>query len=87
MKIRDEYIIREIAGSFVVVPTGSQAVEFGGIMTINETAAFIWNVFKKGAEKEDAVEAICAEYDVDRQTAEKDVDEVVELLQSYNVFE
>ena len=87
MKIKENFIIREIAGMFVVVPTGSEAQKFNGMMTINETAAFIWNVLKNGAERDDVVEALLNEYEVDRATAEKDTDEVIKLLESYNVFE
>ena len=87
MKIKDGYIIREIAGMYVVVPTGREAMDFNGLMTINETAAFIWNIFKNGAEKREVVDAILEEYDVDRASAEKDVDEVIKLFKEYNVFE
>ncbi|MBR5773790.1 MAG: PqqD family protein [Clostridia bacterium] len=87
MKIKDGYLIREIAGAYVVVPAGEQVAEFNGLMTLNETAAFIWNVLVAGAEEEDIVAAIVAEYEVDEAIARNDVKKVIELLKSYNVFE
>ena len=87
MKIKDGYIVREIAGMFVVVPTGIEAADFNGLMTINETAAFIWNILKNGAERQDVINALLDEYEVDRKTAEKDTDEVIKMLKEYNVFQ
>lgn len=87
MKIKDGYLIREIAGAYVVVPAGEQAAEFNGLMTLNETAAFIWNILIDGADEDKIVNALLDEYDIDEITARNDVKKVIELLNSYNVFE
>ncbi|MBR5272945.1 MAG: PqqD family protein [Clostridia bacterium] len=87
MKIKDGYLIREIAGAYVVVPAGEQVVEFNGLMTLNETAAFIWNIFVDGADEDAVVAKMLDEYDVDEEKAREDVKKVIELLKSYNVFE
>ena len=87
MKIKDGYLIREIAGAYVVVPAGEQVAQFNGLMTLNETAAFIWNILVAGAEEDEIVKAIVEEYDVDETVAKKDVKNVLELLETYNVFE
>ena len=42
MKIVKEYILREIAGEYILVPTGETTQEFNGMITISETAKFIW---------------------------------------------
>ena len=41
MKIKDGYMVREVAGSQIVVPVGERTVDFNGIITLNETAAFL----------------------------------------------
>ena len=87
MKIKDGYLIRDIAGAHVVVPAGEQVAEFNGLMTLNETAAFIWNVLAVGANEDEVVNALLGEYDIDEVTARNDVKKVIELLKSYNVFE
>ena len=87
MKIKDGYLVRDIAGAHVVVPAGEQAAEFNGLMTLNETAAFIWNILAKGADEDEVVDALLGEYDIDEPTARNDAKKVIDLLKSYNVFE
>ena len=42
MKIVKEFILREIAGECVLVPTGATTQEFNGLITLSDTARFIW---------------------------------------------
>ena len=42
MKIVKEFILRDIAGEYVLVPTGETTQEFNGFITITDTAKFIW---------------------------------------------
>lgn len=81
MKIREGFIIREVAGSFVVVAVGSAAKEFGGIINLNETGAFLWKALEKGATAEELVSKLLEEYEVDEATARADVDAFVKKLQ------
>ena len=81
MKIREGFIIREVAGSFVVVAVGSAAKEFSGIINLNETGAFLWKALEKGATKDELVAKLLAEYEVDEATARADVDAFVQKLQ------
>ena len=43
MKIKDGFILKEMAGSWVVVPVGENMVNFQMMMTLNESGAFLWN--------------------------------------------
>ena len=47
MKIVKEFILREIAGECVLVPTGATSQEFNGMITISDTAKFIWENIEK----------------------------------------
>ena len=81
MKIKDGFILREVAGSFIVVAVGEAVKGFNGIINLNETGAVLWKTLEKGATKEQLVKALLAEYDVDETTAEKDVSAFIEKLQ------
>lgn len=87
MKISDEYILREIAGEYVIVPTGKEAMKFQGLITVNETGAYLWKMLSEDAEKADLVAEICREYEVDKADAEKDVDEFLEILCEHKILE
>ena len=73
MKVKDGFMLREIAGQWVVVPLGEMVVEFNGIITLTETGALLWRKLETGAEEDDLVNALMDEYDVDEATARADV--------------
>lgn len=73
MKIVKEFIARKIAGEHVLVPTGATAEEFNGMLTMTETAAFIWENLEKVDSLEEMLDLVMEAYDVDRETAQKDV--------------
>lgn len=81
MKIKDGFIIREVAGSFIVVAVGSAAKNFNGIINLNETGAFLWKILERGATEEELLAKMTEEYDVDEETARKDIDAFINKLQ------
>lgn len=86
MKIKDGFLLREVAGNYVFIATGDEALDFGGIITVNEVGALIWKTLEKGATSEEIVDAVCAEYDIDRETADKDAKEFVKKLWDNNII-
>ena len=86
MKIKDSFILRNIAGINTIISTDS-ASSFDGMITLNDTGAFMWNILKDGATKDDLVNALTSEYDIDKETASKDIDAFLEKLTSVDVFE
>lgn len=80
MKIKDGFILREIAGNFIVIAIGNAVKDFNGVITLNETGAFLWKQLEKGATKEQLLEALLNEYKVDNQVAEQHIDKFIEKL-------
>ena len=87
MKIKTNFVLRQIAGSWVVFPLGKAALDFQKMLTLNESGVQLWNLMKQGCQREDLVKALLAEYDVSRSVAEADVDEFVEKLRSAGCLE
>ena len=87
MKIKDGYIMREVAGSYVVVPTGVAALDFSGMITLNETAAFLWKQIEKHKTEQELMLALIAEYDIDKNTAKDDISEFYLKLKKADLFE
>lgn len=87
MKIKEGFIVRNVAGSNIVVPIGEQTVDFNGIITLNETGAFLWQFLEKGADENALVSELLKEYDVDINTAKKDVDIFVSKLKGAGMLE
>lgn len=87
MKIKEGYILRQVAGSSIIVAVGDEAVNFDGIKTLNETGAFLWKQIEQGMDEENMVKAIMDEYEVDEGTAKNDVREFVKLLINNELIE
>lgn len=87
MKIKNGFAKRDIAGSTIVVPVGSTAKEFNGMITLNDTGSFIWDCFLKDISIDEAVEAVLAEYDVEREKAQADVERFVNMLKENGIIE
>ena len=87
MKIQPGFTLKEVADSFVIVPTGSNIVDFSAMITINETGAFLWECLKEDITMEELCDKMCAEYDVDRDTALADIEEFTNALKSKKVID
>ena len=86
MKLKDGFILREVAGEYVVLPAGND-LDLNMMITLNETGSFLWKKLTEGAEEEDLVAAILAEYDTDAETAAKSVAAFIEKLKEHNFLE
>lgn len=88
MKIREGFILRDVGGKTFVVATGKLSKEFNGMITLNETGKFIWNLLAKGESKEAIVEEILKAFeDADRKRVESDVDSFISKLVEDKVLE
>ena len=87
MKIKNGFVVREIAGQSVVVALGEASKALNVIIKLIETGRIIWDMLTEGAEKSDVVEAILADYEIDRATVENDVDTFVATLKENNILE
>lgn len=86
MKIKDSYILREVAGMYVVIATGNEALDFSNVITINELGAFIWKKIEEGKNQEEIVQDILSEYSIDKETAENDCKAFIGQLKEINII-
>lgn len=87
MKTSNEFIMREIAGEYVLVPIGKRAQTFQGLVTMNEVGALIWEMMEKESDIDQIVSGILDEYEVDEQTARKDVLDFIGFLKDCQIIE
>ena len=86
MKIKAGYSLRNVLDMYVVLGTGKDAYTPNSIMSVNETGGFLWKLLENGAEKEELIARMTDEYDVDRETAARDVDAFLAQLQAKNLL-
>lgn len=88
MKIREGFILRDVAGKTYVVATGDLSKEFNGIITLNETGKFIWSLLQNDITRDAIVDAVMERYeDADRNVVEHDVDDFLTRLKNDNVLD
>ena len=68
MKLKDGFILRDVAGQTVVLPSGED-LDLNMMITLNETGRFLWQLLEEDKDESDLVTALLSEYDVDEVTA------------------
>ena len=79
MKIKEGFLLRQIAGQTVVLPVGGD-LDLNMMITLNDTGAFLWKLLETEQDEAGLVAALLAEYDVDADTAKRCVAAFVQKL-------
>ena len=79
MKLKEGFVLRTVSGQTVVLPSGG-VTNLDMMITLNDTGKFLWERLAAGAEKDELMDALLAEYDVDRERAEESVEAFVTRL-------
>jgi len=87
MKMKDGFMLRQIVGTWLVVPVGERVVDFNGMITLSDTGAFLWKQLTEERDKNQLLASLLNEYEVDERTAEADLDEFIERLKVENLID
>ena len=87
MKIKSGFVKSKIGDECVVVPVGAKTVDFRGIITLNDSAEFIWNSLKEDKTEQELLKLILCEYYVDEAIAKKDLDEFISVLKDKDLLD
>ena len=79
MKLKNGFVLREVAGEVVVIPSGDD-LDLNMMITLNDTGRFLWEKLENGAEEDQLVQDLLKAYDVDQATAQQAVDAFVARL-------
>jgi hypothetical protein len=80
MRVKKDIVLREIAGEYILVPTGESAVNMLRIMSLNDCGVFLWKLLAEEKTERELVDAVLEEYEIDAATAEQDVKEYLSQL-------
>ena len=86
MKLKQGFIMREIAGETILVPSGDE-LKLNMMITLNDTGKFLWQRLEAGADMDELVQAMLEEYDVDEETARAGVEGFVAKLRDKDFLE
>ena len=75
MKIKEGFILRDVCGEHVVTGEGLVNINFNKLISLNETAAFLWKAVEgKEFSVSDMAQLLVNEYGIDMDLATKDSD-------------
>lgn len=86
MKIKKDFILRSVGTENVVVAVGEQSRSFNGMIRLNETGKFLWELLQEDRDEEALIDALLESYDINREQAETDVKRFVERLKEAKVL-
>ena len=85
MRIRDGFLLRQVAGENVVLPTGAD-LDLNAMITLNDTGRTLWACLEKETDRQALIDALLDEYEVDAPTAAAAVDGFLARLKELNLL-
>lgn len=79
MKIKDGFIVRKIGSKYYAV-SAARAAEGGGMIALNETGAFIWNLLQEDTDAAAVAKALADKYEIDAEMALRDTEAYLQML-------
>ena len=86
MKLNQEFVLREVAGEYIVIPLTGLGDRFNGLITLTETGAFIWKQIEQEKEQDEIVDALLEEYEVSREQAAQNVADLCAQLKKLKIL-
>lgn len=87
MKIRGEFITRQILDDTVVLPVGNTAIEFNNMIMFNSVSLLIWQCLEKDVSFDDILKAVTDNFEVSQKQAVADIRDFLDGLRSYNLLD
>ncbi len=87
MKIKYNFVVREVADKMVAIAIEENTESFNGMLTLNDSGAFIFKLLQEGADMNTLVSKFLKEYDATREQAENTITKFVEKLREANLIE
>ena len=86
MILKDGFLLRTLGDTHVVVPVGQASIDLRGMITLNATGAFLWELLQSEQTEDSLTEQLLEHYDVDSDRAAADVARFVQLLRDNDLL-
>ena len=87
MKLKGEFVLRQVGEDVVVVPTGETALHFNGMIMLNAVSRILWERLTEGTDRPALVEAVTAAFDVSADEAAADIDEFLAAVEQAGLLD
>ena len=87
MKAKDGFVLRNVVDEQILMPVGDNIAQFNGTVLMNDVSAFVWEKLQQPITKEELLQAVLNEFEVDEETASRDLDELLEKFAGLGILE
>jgi hypothetical protein len=87
MKLCGEFVVRQVMDHIVAIPVGQTALQFNGMILLNDVSKKIWDGLEQGTDLESAVKVVTDAFDVSADEAQADILEFCEKLRKLQLLE
>ncbi len=86
MKLKKELYLRNVCGEYILVPVGKTVEDYNGLFNLTESGAMIFQGIESGKEKEEILAELLDTFDVDEETARRDISEFIATLEQFGIL-
>ena len=87
MKRKNDFIMQDVGGENLLVPLGAQVMDLNGLITLNSTAACVWELLAAERSLDELTAAVAERFDIDPETARADVQIFVHEIAKIGLLE
>ena len=87
MKLKYDFVVRNVADKTVAIAVDSSENSFNGMLTLNDSGAFIFEHLKEDTDMETLIKDFLAEYEATREQAEGTITSFIEKLREAGLIE
>ena len=87
MKVSNEFVLRQVADEYLLIPVGEAALRISGMISLTESGCLLLRMLTEGTDRETLIQALLAEYEVEDAEARQDVDAFLDKLRKLQMLE
>ncbi len=87
MRVNDEFILRQVADEFLLIPVGAAALRISGMISLTESGYLLYQQLQSGCQREKLIQVLLETYEVEAAEAEADVDAFLDKMRKLRILE
>jgi hypothetical protein len=87
MKRKDDFVLQNVGGEYILVPIGQRVLDLNGIITLNPTGHHVWELLAKHRSVEELTAGVVEHFDIDPERARADIKIFLEEISRMGLLE
>ena len=87
MKVSNEFVLRQVADEFLLIPVGSAALRISGMISLTESGYLLYQQLQSGCDRDRLIQVLLETYDVEAAEAAADVDVFLNKMRKLLILE